>query len=152
MAARYFEDFAVGETITSRGVTLTESQIIEFALTYDPQPFHINREAAAESPYAGLIASGFQTLGLAFRMFYQENVINACAIGSPGIDNLRWLLPVRPGDTLTTEAEVLELRKSQSKPDRGYGRWQFRAINQHGDRVLSFECTIIMRCRPADDA
>ena len=121
-----------GQTFTTRGITITEGQIVDFGLTYDPQPFHIDREAAAQTPFGGLIASGFQTVALAFRMFYQENVINACAIGSPGMDELRWRLPVRPNDTLTTEAEVLSLKASRSKPDRGFSRVAFHGTQSTG--------------------
>ena len=149
MSARYFEDFQVGECFTSRGVTLTEDLITGFALTYDPQPFHIDKEAAAASPFGGLIASGFQTLALAFRLFYQENVIAACSLGSPGIDKLRWHRPVRPGDTLRTEVEVRDLRPSGSKPDRGYATMSYTALNQMDEIVLSFTCTQIFKRRDA---
>src|SRR3546814_7695222 len=84
-------------------------------MLYDPQPFHLDKEAAAEGPFNGLIASGFQTLAVAFRIFYQANVINACSMGSPGLDELRWLRPVRPGDTLKVTATVREKRPSKSK-------------------------------------
>ena len=149
MSERYFDDFEVGECFLSRGVTLSESQILDFALTYDPQPFHIDREAAAESPYGGIIASGFQTLALGFRMFYQEKVINACAMGSPGMAELRWLAPVRPGDTLSTLAEVKGKQPSQSRPDRGRVEMAFAVRNQREEVVMTFLTTIIMRRRPA---
>src|SRR3546814_1387604 len=87
-------------------------------MLYDPQPFHLDKEAAAEGPFNGLIASGFQTLAVAFRIFYQTGIINACSMGSPGLDELRWLRPVRPGDTLKVTATVREKRPSKSKPDR----------------------------------
>ncbi|MEM7223882.1 MAG: MaoC family dehydratase [Pseudomonadota bacterium] len=148
MAERYFEDFTAGNIFESRGVTLSESQILDFALTYDPQPFHIERPAAEASPYGGLIASGFQTLALGFRMFYQENIINACSIGSPGMDELRWLAPVRPGDTLYSVAEVLETRPSRSKPDRGSMTVGFTIKNQEGDAVMTFRTTMILLKRP----
>ena len=109
MAERYFEDFAQGERFTSASASLSAAEITAFARTYDPQPFHIDPEAAAQTPFGGLIASGFQTLALAFRLFYDERVIAACSLGSPGIDKLRWHRPVRPGDSLTTEVEVREL-------------------------------------------
>src|SRR3546814_7450027 len=80
---RFFDDFEPGQTFDSKGVTLSESQILDFAMLYDPQPFHLDKEAAAEGPFNGLIASGFQTLAVAFRIFYQANVINACSMGSP---------------------------------------------------------------------
>ena len=150
MGERYFDDFEVGERFTSRGVTLSESQILDFALTYDPQPFHIDKEAAAASPYAGLIASGFQTLALGFRMFYQEKVVNACSLGSPGIAELRWLLPVRPGDTLRTEVEITGKRPSRSKPDRGSADLAFQVRNQHGEAVMSFQSTMILARAPGE--
>ena len=111
MSERHFEDFEIGERFASPGITVSESQILDFALAYDPQPFHLDKEAAAKSPYGGLIASGFHTLALAFRAFYQANVINHCSLGSPGMDEVRWLKPVIPGDTLHTEAEVRSKRE-----------------------------------------
>jgi acyl dehydratase len=138
MAERYFDDFAVGETFVTRGVSLTESTIIDFGLAYDPQPFHIDVEAARESNYGGLIASGFQTLVLGFRMVLETGVFRAASMGSPGFDELRWLRPVRPGDTLHTEFEVMEKTPSRSKPDRGIARIAYRIKNQKGEDVLTF--------------
>jgi acyl dehydratase len=138
VADRYFDDFTVGERFTTRGVTLTESTIIDFALAYDPQPFHLNTEAARESIYGGLIASGFQTLVLGFRMVLETGIFRASSMGSPGFDELRWLRPVRPGDTLHTEIEVIEKTPSRSKPDRGIVRLAYRIRNQKGEEVLTF--------------
>ncbi len=135
---RYLDDFTIGERFVTPGVTLTESEIIDFALKYDPQPFHLDTNAAADSLYGGLIGSGFQSLSLSFRLFIQSGLLAACSLGSPGIDELRWLAPVRPGDTLHTEVEVLEVTPSRSKPDKGILRMQYRAINQHGDVVLRY--------------
>ena len=115
----YFEEFNVGDKFSSGGVTFTESEIVRFALQYDPQPFHINIEAANNSQFKGLIASGFQTLALVFRMYIQEGMLKQ-GMGSPGMDELRWLLPVRPGDTLHMEVEVLSTKSSSSRTDRGY--------------------------------
>lgn len=148
MTERYFEDFEAGECFVSRGVTLSEAQILDFALAYDPQPFHLDRTAAEASPYGGLIASGFQTLALAFRMFYQEGVISACSMGSPGMSELRWLGPVRPGDTLRSEAEVVATRPSRSKPDRGSVEMAFSVSNQRDEVVMTFRTTIILARRP----
>ena len=128
MAARGFDDFEIGERFASPGATITESQILDFALLYDPQPFHLDLKAAEEGPFAGLSASGFQTFALSFRLFYQANVINACSLGSPGVDELRWLKPVRPGDTLHVEAEVKSKRASKSKPDRGILHMDYRVL------------------------
>ena len=138
MDTRFLDDLAAGQTFTTNGVTLTEGDIIDFAWRYDPQPFHLDVGAATRSPYGGLIASGFQSLALCFRLFIQTGVFLESSIGSPGIDELRWLAPVRPGDTLHCEVEVLEVKPSASKPDRGIARLKYRAINQQGVAVLSF--------------
>ena len=95
-------------------------------------------QAAAESPYSGLIASGFQSLLLCFRLFMQCGIFAKSSLGSPGIDELRWLSPVRPGDTLHCEVEVIEIRPSKSKQDRGIARLKYQAINQRGEAVLGF--------------
>ena len=138
MEDRYFDDFQVGERFSTRGITVTESGIIDFATRYDPQPFHIDIEAAKVSNYGGLIASGFQTLALGFRMVLETGVFRASSMGSPGFDELRWLKPVRPGDTLHTELEVMEKRPSASKPDRGILRIAYRIKNQKDEEVLTF--------------
>ncbi|MFQ6018632.1 MAG: MaoC family dehydratase [Kiloniellaceae bacterium] len=148
MGGRYFDDFEIGERFVSPGATVSEGQMLDFALTYDPQPFHLDKEAAAASPYGGLIASGFHTLALAFRVFYQAGVINDCSIGSPGLDELRWLVPVRPGDTLHTEAEVRSKRASDSKPDRGILHMAYAVKNQHGEAVMTFTAIHLLRRRP----
>ncbi|MEX0759184.1 MAG: MaoC family dehydratase [Tistlia sp.] len=144
---RHLDDFAVGERFVSRGATLTEAQILDFAWQWDPQPFHLDAEAAADWGFGGLIASGFQTLLVGFRLFYQENVWNAASLGSPGLDEIRFLRPVRPGDTIHTEAEVLEVRPSRSKVDRGSLRMRYEVVNQAGEPVLSFVAIQILRRR-----
>ncbi len=148
MSERYFEDFEIGERFASPGITVSESQILDFALAYDPQPFHLDAVAAAQSPYGGLIASGFHTLALAFRAFYQANVINHCSLGSPGMDEVRWLKPVLPGDTLHTEAEVRSKRESGSKPDRGILHMDYTVKNQSGKAVMTFTAIHILARRP----
>lgn len=140
----YFEEFNVGDRFKSAGVTFTESGIIHFALQYDPQPFHIDVEAASKSQYKGLIASGFQTLALVFRMYIQEGIIKQ-GMGSPGMDELRWLLPVRPGDTLHLESEVLSTRASSSRKDRGYVEIFCSMINQRGETAMTVRLTQIIR-------
>jgi len=150
MRDRFFDDFQVGERFVSRGITLSESQILDFALVYDPQPFHIDKEAAADTPYGGLIASGFQTLAIAFRAFYDADVIKHCSLGSPGLDELRWLKPVRPGDTLHTEGVVKNARASQSQPDRGILHMDFEVKIQTGDVVMTFTGIHLLHRRPAD--
>ena len=148
MNTRFLDDLIVGDRFISGGLTLTEAEIIDFAFRYDPQPFHLDAVAAAESPYGGLIASGFQSLALCFRLFIQSGVLAGSSMGSPGIDELRWLAPVRPGDTLHSEVEVLEVRPSSSKPDRGIARLQYKALNQRGEAVLSFIVAHLLKRRP----
>ncbi|WP_428828320.1 MaoC family dehydratase [Azonexus sp. IMCC34842] len=148
MDSRYLDDLTPGQQFTTPGVTLTEAEIIDFAWRYDPQPFHLDANAAAESPYGGLIASGFQSLAICFRLFIQSGVLAESSMGSPGIDELRWLAPVRPGDTLHSEIEVLEVRPSASKADRGIARLKYQAINQRGEAVLSFIVIHLLRRRP----
>lgn len=145
MDHRYLDDLTPGQHFTSPGLTLTEAEIIDFAWRYDPQPFHLDANAAAESPYGGLIASGFQSLAICFRLFIQSGLLAESSLGSPGIDELRWLAPVRPGDTLHSEIEVLEVRPSKSKPDRGIARLRYHAVNQRGEVVLSFIVNHLLR-------
>jgi acyl dehydratase len=150
---RFFDDFTVGEQFLSRGVTLSEAAILDFALKYDPQRFHLDVEAARETPYGGLIASGFQTLVMAFRMFLQLGDFDHASVGSPGMDELRWLAPVRPGDTLRTFAEIVEKTPSRSKPDRGSMVLSFRVVTQRDETVMTFRTTVILlRRRPEADA
>ena len=144
MQALYFDDFEPGQQFHSKGVTITESQILDFALLYDPQPFHIDLEAAEKGPFGGLIASGFQTLALTFRMFHQERVFSACGMGSPGFDELRWVRPVRPGDTLKVTAIVKEMRPSKSKPDRGTLIMDYEVTNQLDEAVMTFTAIHIL--------
>jgi acyl dehydratase len=147
-----FDDFEVGQRFTSRGVTLSESEIIDFALKYDPQPFHIDKEAAAASAYGGLIASGFHTLSAGFRMIVQENVFTGTSMGSPGMDEVRWLKPVYPGDTISTEIEVADKQPSRSRPDRGRVLMAYTIRNQHGEPVMTFTATQIIRRRAGEGA
>jgi acyl dehydratase len=143
----YFEDFKPRDRFVSAGITVTESMIIDFALAYDPQPFHLDCRAAADSHFGGLIASGFQTLALGFRSFLQLGLFGACGMGSPGLDELRWLRPVRPGDTLRSEVEVVEARPSRSKPDRGILVMAFKIRNQRDEDVLTMRTLQLTRRR-----
>jgi acyl dehydratase len=145
----YLDDFEPGQRFTTRGCTLSEAQILDFAFHYDPQPFHLDKLAAEESPYGGLIASGFQTLLVSFRLWYAERIINAASLGSPGMEEIRWLTPVRPGDTIRVEAEVLEQRPSQSKPDRGTVVIAYVVKNQIDEAVMSYRVTHIFRRAPS---
>lgn len=149
LASLTLEDLKPGDKFACPGITLTEAEIIGFALKYDPQPFHLDTGAAEASIYGGLIASGFQVVSLCFRMFIQMGLFRTTSMGSPGIDELRWLAPVRPGDTLHTEVEVGEVKPSRSKPDRGIARLHYRAVNQRGEVVTSFVVNHLLRTRAA---
>jgi acyl dehydratase len=148
----YFEDFTVGRRFESAGMTLTESQILDFAWAWDPQPFHIDIEAANAGPYGGLISSGFQTMCIAFRLIHATGYLEVASMGSPGIDELRWYKPVRPNDTLQVVGEVLEQKPSASKPDRGVARIRYGVSNQAGEEVMSFITIHMLRKRPETDA
>ena len=138
MSERYFDDFRVGERFRTGEATFSEPMMVEFAQRYDPQPFHLDPAAAQRTVYGGLIASGFQTLAHSGRLCLDEGFFAACSLGSPGMDELRWLLPVRPADTIRVEMEVIELRPSKSKPERGILRARYEIINQHGELVMSY--------------
>ncbi len=151
MKPRYFEDFAAGDRVVTQGITLTEANIIDFGFRFDPQPIHINKLEAERSFYGGLIASGWQVAALAFRLFWQSGFIYGGSLGSPGVQELRWLKPVRPGDTIIVEAEVTSTRLS-SKGDRGYVGVVYTVKNQNGESVLTMTGTQIIAVRPAREA
>jgi len=148
MSERYFDDFNVGDKFSTGGATVTADMIVGFGLTYDPQPFHIDAETARHTHYGGLIASGFQTFALGFRLVWDTGIFRAASMGSPGYDELRWLKPVRPDDTIHVEGEVVDKRPSSSKPDRGIARISYRYLNQIGEVVLT--CTAIHLLRRRD--
>jgi acyl dehydratase len=147
-APRYLEDFRPGDKFATDRATITEAMILDFARAYDPQPFHTDAAAAATTIYGGLIASGFQTLALGFRLVWDTGIIAASSMGSPGFDALRWLKPVKPGDTLRVEGEVVEQQPSRSKPDRGIIRVGYRYLNQDDEVVLTFTAMHLLRRRP----
>lgn len=148
MGALYFEDFTVGRRFESPGLAITEAEIVEFARRYDPQPFHLDADAAGRSPYGGLIASGLHTITLTFGLFLQTGALAACSLGSPGLDEVRWLVPVRPGDTLRVVVDVVAARPSSSKPDRGIATLRYQMRNQHGQTVLTMVGHQLLRRRP----
>ena len=149
MTSRYFEDWTEGEVVETRGATLTESQIVDFAMLYDPQPMHIDKSFADAGPFEGLIASGFQTLAFSFRLFYDLAYLTHSNIIGVGLDEVRWTAPVRPGDTLRCRVEVLSLKESRSKPDRGSMTFKLTALNQHGTEVMNFRSISVLRKRAA---
>lgn len=145
----YFEDFEVGHTIEVGLRTISEDDIIDFARQYDPQPFHVDKDAAAASIYGGLISSGWQTVLLMMRAMVDGYLRDSSSQGSPGMDEVRWLKPVRPGDTLTFSSTVLAVKPSTSKPDRGVVQSQWTARNQHGEVVATLKGMGLFLRRPA---
>jgi acyl dehydratase len=147
---RYFDDFRAGDRFESAGLTITESAIIDFALQWDPQPFHIDAEyARAAGDFGGLIASGLHTISASHRLWFADRIFGACTIASPGFDAVQFLKPVRPGDTLRVVTELLELRPSESKPDRGAVKMRHTTFNQRGEEVLTIDARVILRRRAA---
>ena len=145
---RYFEDFVVGEVTPLGSHTVTEPEILAYARKYDPQPFHTDPEAARQSIFGGLIASGWHTCAILMRLSVEAHRrMDAAGIGSPGVDSCRWLKPVRPGDTLTARTEVLEAWPSRSKPF-GFVRRRVEMLNQHREIVLSLVGISMYQRRP----
>ncbi len=144
----YWEDFPVGSVTEFGGLTLSEEDIVRFAREFDPQPFHIDAEAAKHSMFGGLIASGWHTCGLAMRMMCDAYLLDAASLGSPGVDNIRWLKPVRPGDTLRVRCVVLEARPLESKPHVGLVRNRWEVLNQNNEEVMQMEGYGMFRRRP----
>lgn len=135
----YWEDFRVGETVPMGTHTFVEKEMIDFARKFDPQPFHIDPAAAKDSHFGGLIASGWHTCAVAMRLLCENYINRSASLGSPGIENVRWLVPVRAGDTLSYRRVVLEARASKSRPDMGLVKSRTEAVNQRGETVLTFE-------------
>jgi acyl dehydratase len=136
---RHWEDFRIGQTIELGPVTVSEQEIVEFATRFDPQPFHIDPEAAAKTPFGGLIASGWHTTALYMGMFVRGVLLDSASLGSPGVDEIRWTAPVRPGDTLTGKSTVTDVQPSSTNPHRGTVFTANELYNQDGVRVLSFK-------------
>jgi acyl dehydratase len=148
MAEIYLDDLAPGQIHRLGRRMLGRDEIVAFARDWDPQSFHLDEQAAAASIYGGLIASGWHTVCVFMRLFVDGMLGRAAALGSPGIDELRWLKPVRPGDILEGRLEILEVRPSRSKPDRGIVRLRSVMVNQDQEEVLSFVGNVMFRRRP----
>jgi acyl dehydratase len=132
--------------------TFTEEDIIAFARQFDPQPFHVDPEAAKHSFFKGLIASGWHTCCVAMRLMVDKYVSRSASLGSPGLDNIRWLAPVRAGDTITYRRITTSARVSESKPEIGLLQSRWEAVNQRGETVMTMEGWGMFRRRPAQDA
>lgn len=134
-----WEDFKVGERAEMGRHTFSEAEILDFGRRYDPQPFHTDPAAAKDAAFGGLVASGWQTCAVGMRLMVESYISKTLSLGSPGIDNIRWLKPVRPGDTITYTRTVLESRASTTRKEVGLVKQRWEAVNQHGEPVLTME-------------
>ena len=149
---RYFDDYLPGATYDCGIFSVNTDEIVSFARQFDPQPFHVDPEAAARGPFGGLIASGWHTAALVMRQLVDNYLPAEASLGSPGLDEMRWPDPVRPGDTLRVRATVVEARRSLSKPDRGIMKTVIEAVNQDGRTVMRATATNFLRVRPDSDS
>jgi acyl dehydratase len=146
----YFEDLVVGQEAYLGRYEVTRDEVIEFARKFDPQPFHLSDEAAAKTHFGRLAASGWHTCAMTMAVI-ARNVVGTeqAGLGSPGVDELRWLKPVYPGDTLHVRSKIVETRPSRSKPEIGSFRSECTVTNQNDEPVLTFTSIVLMRRRPA---
>lgn len=145
---RYFEDFTVGEVIDLGRRTFSEEEILRFAREWDPQPFHTDPVAAAASPFGGIIASGWHTASAVMRMYVETVLADADSQGSPGVEAIRWLRPVRPGDTLAARMRVDEATPSATRADRGTLVLSWEVDNQRGEQVMTMSARGLFGRRP----
>ena len=149
MSDRWYEDFKVGDKIVSPGKTLTEAEIIDWAFRFDPQPFHMDKVAAEDHMYGSIIASGWMLGTYCFRLFMMTNPwAPDASLGSPGMDELRWIRPVRPGDTIHAEVAIVDSRPSASKPDRGVVYMDWKLHDQHGETAMTMRSIQLLKRRP----
>jgi len=146
---RYFEDYVPGAAYEYGYVTVTEAEILSYASQFDPQPIHVDPDFAARGPFGGLIASGWHTAAIGMRMIVDHYLSRVASIASPGIDELRWPAPLRPGDSVRLRVTVVEARRSRSKPDRGLVRTHGELINQNDETVMELTAMNLIRARPA---
>lgn len=144
---RYFEHYTPGLVVEFGSAAITEAAIIAFASEYDPQEMHIDQDWAERGPFGQVIASGWHTIAAAMRL-YVDHFLPKCGLAAPGIDELRWTRPVRPGDALRVRVTVLEARRSRSKPDRGLIHCLFEVLNQNDELVLTMKPLNLLRCHP----
>ena len=149
MAEHYLDDFAVGQTFGSGRMRIDEDRIKSFAAEFDPQPFHLDAEAARKSLFGGLAASGWHTAALSMRLLVESEIKPVGGIVGAGFDEFRWPRPVRPGDELRVESEVLEVRASKSRPEQGIIKVRTTTLNQNGEAVQIFVGNLVVPRRPA---
>ena len=144
---RYFEDYVDGAVHDFGSIAVKESEVVDFAKRFDPQPFHMNPELAKHSIYGGLIASGWHSASLMMRLFVEHYLSHVASLGSPGVDELRWIKPVRPGDVLSLRVTVSKTSRSRSKPDRGIVNSYVETLNQNGEIVMTMKALNFLLCR-----
>ena len=144
---RWFEDYVPGAVHDLGSMVVDEQEVIAFARQFDPRPFHLDKERAEKSAFGGLIASGWHTASMVMRLIVDHYLSEISSEGSPGIDELRWLRPVHPGDQLSVRITILDARRSRSRPERGIVRSQIETLNQDGEIVMHLTSTIFIRCR-----
>jgi len=146
---RYFEDYVEGDIYRFGNIAVEAHEVIAFAQRFDPQSFHVDPDAARSTPFGGLIASGWHTAGLTMRLYVDHYLSHVASLASPGVDELRWLRPVRPGDALSLRVTVLKAVPSKSKPNRGVVTSFIEVFNQADEAVMTFKCVNIIGRRPA---
>ncbi len=144
---RYFEDIHPGEVVELSSYVVTREEILDFARKYDPQPFHVDDEAARESPFGGLVASGWHTAAIFMRLFVDGILSESASMGSPGVEGIRWTAPVRPGDVLTGRVHVVAATPSETRPDRGTVVTESEVTNQDGEVVMTLRARGFFRRR-----
>ncbi|QSQ17294.1 MaoC family dehydratase [Myxococcus landrumensis] len=145
---RYFEDFQPGEASEAGPYVISREEIIAFAKQFDPQPFHLSDEGGREGIFGGIIASGWHTASICHKLVVENLLKGSASLGSPGLDELKWLRPVRPGDALTARFEVISLTPSRSKADRGAIKFRFEVRNQAGEVVMTEIANALFARRP----
>lgn len=148
MNSKYFEEFTVGDIFKTRSMSLSEGQIMDFAMTYDPQHMHVDHKRSSEGPFGGIIASGFQTLSISFRMFYDLGLVTETNIIGLGYDKVRWLKPVYPNQSMYVVCKVIETKSSESKPDRGILKWEMITYDSEDQALMSIEAAMMVQCKP----
>jgi acyl dehydratase len=152
MTKLHWEDFAAGNIAEYGPRQVTRDEIIAFASEFDPQPIHLDDEAARASMLGGLSASGWHTCSLAMRMIADGILHNAMSMGAPGVDEVRWIVPLRPDESITLRATVLDTRVSRSRPDMGFVKFRFDLINQGGTTIMTMTSSIMLGRRTAGAA
>ena len=145
---KYWEDFEVGQEVVHGTHAITQEEIVRFAQEFDPQPFHTDPVAATDGPFGGLIASGWHSAALYMGMFVRNVLLDSASLGSPGVEELRWLVPVRPGDVLTGRSRIVDAWPSERDPARGTIIGEHELVNQHGEVVMRMRARGFIARRP----